>query len=112
MKPLGKMIGLLLLLAMAAPIVLAYGPAQITRQKPAGCHEQGQKSSVPEPVTYQCCRAGHQFAAVREVVEVRSPLVQWFYGVELGVAPLLVLVGQSQPNLSGSGSPGITCLRI
>jgi hypothetical protein len=112
MKPLGKMIGLLLLLTMAAPIVPAYSPAQIAQPKPAGCHEQGQKSSLPEPLTYQCCRAGHQFAAVREVVGLRSPLVQWFYGVELGAAPLLVLVCQSQPNSSDSGSPGSTSLRI
>jgi len=112
MKPPGKMIGLLLLLAMAAPIVLAYGPVQIAQQKPAGCHQHGQKSSVPEPVTYQCCRAGHQFAAVREAVEVRSPLVEWSYGVELGAAPLLVLVCESQPNSSESGSPGSTSLRI
>jgi hypothetical protein len=112
MKPLGKMIGLLLLLAMTAPIVVAYGPVQIAQQKPAGCHQHGQKSSVPEPVTYRCCGAGHQFAAVREVVEVRSPLVQWSYGVELGVAPLPVLVCESQPNSSDSGSPGSTSLRI
>jgi hypothetical protein len=112
MKLLGKMVALGLLVTAVSPVVLAYRTAQAPPQKPAGCHEHGQRSPAPNPVTYKCCQLGHQSAAVREAVELRSPVVQWFRGVELGAAPLLVLGCQSRPNSSGTGSPGITSLRI
>jgi len=110
MKLLDTMVTLALLVAMVSPMALAYGPREAPQ--PAGCHEHGQKSPVPSPVSYQCCRAGHQFAAVRELVNLRAAFVAVYCVVEFSVAPPVELVGQYQSRPLDLGSPGVAALRI
>jgi len=113
MKPLGKLIALVLLTAMVSPALpQAHGPAANPQPRPAGCHEHGQKAPVPNPVTYECCRAGHQFAAVREAVELRSAVLRLSYMIELSIPSLPEPACQGQPRLPVFGSPGVTSLRI
>jgi hypothetical protein len=113
MKPLGKLIALVLLMAVVSPALpQAYGLTANSQPKAAGCHEHGQKAPAPNPVSYQCCRAGHQFAAVREAVELRSAVLQLSYGIELSVPSLPEPACQGQPRLPAFGSPGVTSLRI
>jgi hypothetical protein len=113
MKLLGKVIALALLLAVVSPFVpRAYG--QVAVHQPAGCHEHGQKTSPPRPLTYQCCQAGHQFAAVRETIGFRDSFQTLSSVVEFAVP---VLVGPShqirlEPWLAAFGPPGVTSLRI
>lgn len=113
MKRLYKVIAVGLLAAVVSPMLpQVYGAAQASRQKPAGCHEHGQKLPAPAPVTYQCCRVGHQFAAVREAVELRSAALQLSHVIELSVPSLPEPACQAQSRPPGFGSPGVTSLRI
>jgi len=110
MRLLGKMVTLALLVALVSPMTLAYGPSQA--EQPAGCHEHGKKAPAPGPVKYECCRAGHQFAAVRELVNLRTAFVLVSRVVEFGVTISTEDVGQNQSKPLDPGSPGVTALRI
>jgi hypothetical protein len=114
MKPLGQMIALVLLVSVVSPMLFAqvYGRPQTPQPRLAGCHEHGQKAPAPSPTTYQCCRAGHQFAAVREAVELRSAVLRSPYVIELSVPSLPEPASQGQPRPPALGSPGVTSLRI
>ena len=90
MKPLGKVMALLLLLAVVSPV---HGVAQ---PQPARCHEHGKKAPAPNPVTYQCCRAGHQLAAVREALNLRAPFVAVSRAVESAATPSAEIVWRAQ----------------
>lgn len=110
MKRLGRVMALVLLMAMASPLALAYGPAQ--SPQPAGCHQHGQKAPAPGPVSYQCCRAGHQFAAVREAVNLRAPFLPVSRVVEFAATASAEVGCQAQSRPLDLGSPGVTTLRI
>jgi hypothetical protein len=113
MKPLCKLITLLLLTAIASlALPQAYGPAASSRLRAAGCHEHGQKGPAPSPTTYQCCRSGHQFAAVREAVELRSAVLQLSYAQALPVPSVPEPTCQGQPRPPAFALPGVTSLRI
>jgi hypothetical protein len=111
MKLVCKMIALTLLVAAVSPVFpQAYAAAV---RQPAGCHEHGQKAP-PSPVTYQCCTAGHQFAAVREAPDFRSPLLQLSPTIRIALPALAEPSRQDlwQPWLLALGSPGLISLRI
>jgi hypothetical protein len=112
MTLLGRAIASVLLAVMVSPVVLAYGPSQALQPRPASCHEHGQQAPSPNPTTYQCCRAGHQFAAVRESVNLRAPFVPVSRVVELTVTLSAEVVCQTQSRPPALGSPGVTALRI
>jgi hypothetical protein len=116
MKPLCKMIALVMLVAVVSPAlfgqVFVLVPAQAPQPRPAGCHEHGQKVPSPSPVTYQCCRVGHQFATVRDAVSLRAPFVTVSRAEVFGISSLPMLVCQTLLKPLVSGSPGITALRI
>jgi hypothetical protein len=109
MKTFGRVIALVLLVAGVLPVVPAYGS---TQSQPAGCHQHGQRVPAPVPVTYGCCRVGHQFAAVRELVSLRVPFMPVSRVDEFGVSWLPELVSHTWLKPLVSGSPGITSLRI
>jgi hypothetical protein len=110
MKFPGKMMAWLLLVALVSP--LATGQVYVSPQaQPAGCHEHSQK--VPAtPVTYQCCRAGHQFAAVREAVNLRAPFMAVSRVAEIALSSSSEVVCRNQAGSPVLGSPGVTSLRI
>jgi hypothetical protein len=110
MKLLGRMITWALLGAMISPLALGYVRSPV--QAPASCHEHGPKAPAPSPVSYQCCRAGHQFAAVRELVNLRGVFVLVSRVVEFGVTSSMEVVGQNQSRPLDIGSPGVAALRI
>lgn len=107
---LGKVMALVLLMAVVSPMVMAYGLSQAAQ--PASCHEHGPKAPAPSPVTYQCCRAAHQFAAVRELVNLRFPLLKLFSMIEFAVTPLTEHACQTRSEPPAFGSSGGTSLRI
>jgi len=111
MKRLCKVIALMMLAVAVSP-VLPQASGRIAQQPPAGCHEHGQKAPAPSPVTYQCCPAGHQFAAVREAVDLRFAVLQLSHVIELSVPPLPEPACQAQSRAPAFGSPGVTSLRI
>jgi hypothetical protein len=111
MNRLGKAIALALLVAVISPML----PAQVyfsTLPRPAGCHEHGQKAPAPRPVSYQCCRAGHQFAAVRETVNLGAPFLQMCPLVESAVIRVAGSGRQGQAEPPVFDSSGVTSLRI
>lgn len=110
MKLLGKMITLALLGAMISPLALVYGRS--LAQAPASCHEHRPKAPAPSPVSYECCRAGHQFAAVRELVNTRGVFVLVSRVVGFGVTSSVEVVGQNLSRPLDLGSPGVAALRI
>jgi hypothetical protein len=114
MKPLCKVSVLLVLVSMVSPVLFAqvYGSVPTPAPRPAACHEHGQKAPTPGPVTYQCCRAAHQWAAVQEPVTLRAPFVPVSRVEEFGVRSLSLLVCRISLKPLVSGSPGITSLRI
>ena len=112
MKLLCKVIAWVLLMAAVSPVAPAYGWVQTPQPRPAGCHEHGRKLPAPGPVTYECCRAGHQFAAVREAVELRSAALQLSHEIELAVPWLPERACPAQSRPPAFGSPGMTSLRI
>jgi hypothetical protein len=111
MKPLCKLIAWVLLLTVLSPVVPQVYAATQTPQ-PAGCHEHGQKVPAPSPATYQCCRAGHQFAAVREAVDFTASLLRLSSVSEFAVPASPGIVGPTVPKAPAFGSPGFTSLRI
>jgi hypothetical protein len=115
MKPLGKLIALVLLMAVVSPALpQASGLTANSRPKAAGCHEHGQKAPGPNPVSYQCCRAGHQFAAVREWVDFRSRLLTFSPVIRIALPALATPVckGQLVAWSPVFGPPCVTSLRI
>jgi hypothetical protein len=113
MKSRCKMMALVLLTVMVSPMALPYVSTQ-RPQPSAGCHEHGQKAPSPSPVTYQCCRAGHQFVAVRESADLGSGLLSLSPAIEF-VTPALARATrqvQLQPWSLAFGPPGATSLRI
>jgi hypothetical protein len=117
MKPLCKMIALVLLVVVSPVLfgqVFVLGPAQSPQPRQAGCHEHGQEVPSPSPVTYQCCRVGHQFAAVREPVDFRSRLSSLSPAMEFVVPRLAWATGQARLQLwsPAFGPPSVTSLRI
>ena len=112
MKLLCKMVAFGLLVTAGSPVVLACAVQAPEPPKVAGCHEHGQKS--PRPVTYECCRAGHQVAAVREAVKLREPLAQRFHAVEFSgpVSEESHRVRQSGAGISALSAWDVTSLRI
>lgn len=116
MKPLCKMIALLMLVAVVSPVLFGQvlAPAQTPQPRQAGCHEHSQKVPAPGPVTYQCCRVGHQFAAVREAVDFRSTLSPLSQAMEFVVPRLAWATGQArlEPWSPAFGPPSVTSLRI
>jgi hypothetical protein len=112
MKLLCKLIALVLLVTAVSPVALASGLIQTPQQKPAGCHEHGRKTPVPSPVRYECCRTGHQFAAVREAVDLRFAVLQLSHVIELSVPSLPEPACRAQSKAPAFGSPGVTSLRI
>jgi hypothetical protein len=111
MKPLCKLIAVVLLLTVLSPAIPQVYLAAQTAQ-PAGCHKHSQKAPAPNPATYQCCRAAHQFAAVREAVDSRSSFVQLSSVSDFVVPASLGIVGPTPPKAPVFGSPGVTSLRI
>ncbi len=114
MKAICKVIAMALLVTVVSPTVPAYGFSQHAQQKPASCHEHGQKAPAPGPATYQCCRGGHQFAVVREATNLRLPVVSSSRLVEL-VVPASADFNRgrpSNPRMVASGPPAATSLRI
>jgi len=101
-----------LLVTAVSPLALAYGSRQTSQQKPAGCHERGQKVPAPGSDRYQCCRAGHQFAAVRETVDLRSRILRWCPVVEFTAPAFSIVVYSIQSKPGVFDSPGVTSLRI
>jgi hypothetical protein len=65
-----KAISAVVLVAVLSPL---YGAALAAPTKPAGCHHREKQQQAP--ASSECCRAGHQLAAVREAATLRSPLV-------------------------------------
>ncbi|MGH9498546.1 MAG: hypothetical protein ACRD3L_05340 [Terriglobales bacterium] len=108
MKSLVRIMALGLVAAVTSPLVLAYGSTQVSPA--AGCHEPSQKA--PAPVSYECCRAGHRFAALREVVNLRSAFVLLARVVEFGVRSSSELVYRTSLTPVALGSPGVKALRI
>jgi hypothetical protein len=113
MKLLGKVMVWALLLAVVSPLVpQAYG--RVAVRQPAGCHGHGQKVPPPEPLTYQCCQAGHQLAAVRETVDFRDSFQTLGPVIEFAV-PVLARPSRQirmESWLAAFGPPGVTSLRI
>ncbi|MGA7381515.1 MAG: hypothetical protein WBX03_11740 [Terriglobales bacterium] len=110
MKLLYKVMVWALLVTVASPGVLMFGSTQAPPQKAAGCHEHGRRA--PGPVTYQCCRAGHRVAAVREAVELRTPFLVLSSVVEFAVFSSLRPAGQDHPKTPAFSPPSVTSLRI
>jgi len=112
MKLVRTMIALTLLTAAVSPALQAY--AATANRRPASCHEHGQKAPLPSPGTYQCCAAGHQFAAVREASDFRSPLLRLSPMIRIALPALAEHARQDlwQPGLPAPGSPGLTSLRV
>jgi|SRR4051794_35635898 len=62
---LGRVVGTLLLVAVAASLLVAVTPPVLihaTSLPPAGCHEQRPAEPRPWPASHLCCQAGHQAA--------------------------------------------------
>ena len=62
---LGRVMGTLLLIAIAASLLIAAAPlvhVHATSLPPAGCHEQHPAEPAPRPASHLCCEAGHQAA--------------------------------------------------
>ena len=112
MNRLGKMMALVLLLVVVSPVGLAYGRSQTTQPGSAACHEHGHKVPAPSPGTYQCCRGGHQFAAVREAVKVRPPSLKLSPVIKFALVYLTRSSCQGLREPAGFGSPGVGSLRI
>jgi hypothetical protein len=114
MKLLCKVMALAVLVTVISPGVLVFGSTQAPPQKPAGCHEHGQKPPTPSPVTYQCCRVGHQIATVREALNLRSRLLSLSRIIEF-VVPAAAdsnRARQSNPRMLAFSPPAATSLRI
>jgi len=109
MKLRCKLIGWALLATAISPVVVAYAAGQPVQPKPAACHEHGRRA--PGPGTYQCCRGGHQFAAVREAVEIPSQVLTCRV-IESVVPAWATLASQTRSRPPAPGSPGFAALRI
>ena len=111
MKPFGKLLALWLLLAVVSPAVPVYGFVQ-SRAPKAACHEHGRKAPAHNPVTYQCCQAGHRIAAVREAVNLEVPLLKLCPVVESAVLPSVRSLRTVQSHRFLASSTDVISLRI
>ena len=78
----------------------------------AGCHEHHRKAPAPEPVSYECCAAGHR-SAILQQAHASPSLVCVFMAVKFLDA------GRTAPSnppesllLSSADPPGVIPLRI
>jgi len=65
--------------ALTAQLSFASNP----HEKPAGCHQHGKQSPVPQRTDYKCCIAGHDAALPRSAAIVQ---VVWQVGVVVPLA--------------------------
>jgi len=66
MKGCARIVALVLVLAgMTSSLAAQLSSAQGPHEKPAGCHQHGNKVPERVPADYRCCVAGHGSAIVR-----------------------------------------------
>jgi len=78
--------------------------------KPAGCHQHGKQSPVPQRTDYKCCIAGHEAALPRSAAIVR---VVWQTGVVIPlptpvlseILPSLISEAATPPDRSNRNLP-------
>jgi len=102
----------LLACVVTAPVAaLTFSASRTPHQRPAGCHDEGNKTPAPEPVTHQCCQSGHDAAVVQKAHPpslVASAILTLTAAEPTTLSPRLPA---SQPIQSGA-PPGLTALRI
>jgi hypothetical protein len=97
--------------AAVMPQMMISSPA--AHSHPAGCHENGQKSSPATPVSYQCCQAGHRFAVLQTSSDLAMPLAAVARSQQLLSVPVASGRTESPLAFMSSGSPPLsTSLRI
>ncbi|HUJ96109.1 MAG TPA: hypothetical protein VLW84_12635 [Terriglobales bacterium] len=111
----GKAVALAVLMAVgllfASPSQMF--PAMAGSSHPAGCHEHGQLPSNPQPLSYDCCRTGHNTAILQEIPGPRAALVVVARTTETEFAlPAVSPFDLMDVALATSPPPGLTPLRI
>jgi hypothetical protein len=115
LKPFSKSLAWLLLAAVSAGSLAAHQLPLMDRprERAAGCHEHGQKTPPPEPVSYRCCVVGHG-SALLEVSYASRPTL-------LATSPRILfpehaitatLDGFQDPLMLSGDPPGNNPLRI
>jgi hypothetical protein len=114
MKGCVRIVALILVLAgMTSSLAAQLSSAQGPHEKPAGCHQHGNKLPEREPADYKCCVAGHGSAIVRPS-GVSQPALQGTFVLPFAALfPAEIwtgyIAGESAPFVT---APGLAPLRI
>ena len=91
----------LVIVGMTSALTAQLSFASNPHEKPAGCHQHGKQSPVPQRTDYKCCIAGHEAALPRSAAIVQ---VVWETGVVIPLATP-VLSETLAPLISEAATP-------
>jgi hypothetical protein len=99
-----------IIVGMTSALTAQLSFASTPHEKPAGCHQRGKQSPVPERSDYKCCIAGHQTAlprsaAIVQVVGQVGVVVPLATPVLSEVFPLLISESPTPLDLSNTSLP-------
>ena len=109
-----KIVAVLILIAVGASSLAAQSLLSHAQslERPAGCHEHGDKTPTPHPTKYECCVIGHNTAVPRAAYS-GEPLLYDIQIELVGEAPIESLAtGLESLFISSGDPPGATPLRI
>ena len=105
----------MLLLVTAIVTVPLFGqetPMPVLHERPAACHQHG-SVPLPQPVSYRCCQAGHDFAILQVSVSSQPDLTEPVSYVRVAQIPVRNIFHKTLPIAASSADPpDIAPLRI
>jgi hypothetical protein len=86
----------------------------MSQERPAGCHQHGERAPRPQGIDYSCCISGHDVAVISPVFLPQPPNVQALPAVSVANPIMLMKFDESGRFLQRSFTdpPRIYSLRI
>ena|SRR5271166_5388281 len=114
MKFQPKILGVLLLMAVALPAAAWPAWYAATPQRPGGCHQHGPAKPASPPTSYACCEAGHHTALLPETFTLRLSWLQISRAIEPGALASAhgTICNVERELLQFQDPPGLSPLRI
>jgi hypothetical protein len=117
MQKRGSRLLAMLLLAVTpvlSPAAQGITPVMVMHERPAGCHQHSRQAPIPQPVSYRCCEAGHDFAILQSSIVSQLDSADLTSPVELSQASNTFASPPSLSNLavSSASPPDIVPLRV